>query len=239
MTQVVAGIVGLLALATYGWFAVRLAVYPTPWALPWHIGSGHSSTVNAAVRFGVLAACVALVSWPYFGGGAAILGREFGLGFFPPPDRSIKADLTWLVIVLVAAGLIALALLIVYVVPALKNTQRTPESEALVVDDLLTLDELTDETLEAMMSERDPRRAILASYAQMERGLASRGIPRKPNETALEYMRRLLEAAGAPSNPLRSLTALFHIAGFSIQPMDESMRESAITALRAIRVDAR
>jgi hypothetical protein len=68
----------------------------------------------------------------------------------------------------------------------------------------------------------------------MERGLANRGIPRNPQETALEYMRRLLERAGAPNLPLQSLTKLFHLAGFSAQPIDESMRETAISALRAI-----
>jgi hypothetical protein len=72
----------------------------------------------------------------------------------------------------------------------------------------------------------------------MERGLANRGIPRNPEETALEYMRRLLERAGAPNAPLQSLTSLFHLAGFSAQPMDESMRETAISALRAISAGA-
>jgi hypothetical protein len=129
-------------------------------------------------------------------------------------------DLTWLLVVLAVAGTIAVGLLIAWSLRARGRYQRT------------------DETLQAMVSERDPRRAILACYARMERGLASRGIPRAPEETALEYMRRLLEGAGAPNDPLRSLTALFHLAGFSAQPMDESMRETAISALRAISAGA-
>lgn len=102
---------------------------------------------------------------------------------------------------------------------------------------MTTLSELAGETLQSMMSDRDPRRAILACYALMERGLASRGVQRSPEETALEYMRRLLRGAGAPDAQLRSLTGLFHIAGFSAQAMDESMKPPS-RDLRAISAGA-
>jgi hypothetical protein len=141
---------------------------------------------------------------------------------------------TWLLIVVAIAGSIAVGLLVVWLLPALRHRQRIARSQAPIADEMPALSELTDESLQAMMSERDPRRAILACYARMERGLANRGIPRNPQETALEYMRRLLERAGAPNLPLQSLTKLFHLAGFSAQPIDESMRETAISALRAI-----
>jgi hypothetical protein len=147
--------------------------------------------------------------------------------------------MTWLLVVVAIAGSIAVGLLVARVLPALRRRRRIAGSQAPVADEKPTLSELSDETLQAMMSERDPRRAILASYARMERRLASRGVPRNPEETALEYMQRLLEGAGAPEAPLRSLTWLFHLAGFSSQAMDESMRESAIRALTAIGAGAR
>jgi hypothetical protein len=146
--------------------------------------------------------------------------------------------LTWLLILLAAAGAIAVGLAVLWLLPALSRHQRIAASPAPVEDEEPTLSELAEETLQSMMSERDPRRAILACYAQMERGLAIRGVPRSPEETALEYMRRLLHGAGAPDAPLRSLTGLFHIAGFSALPMDESMRETAIRDLRAISLGA-
>jgi hypothetical protein len=154
------------------------------------------------------------------------------------PAPSASGDLTWLLIVLAVAVSIAIGLPVAWLLPAFLHRQQTAPSQVLVADEKPTLSELTDEILAAMMSERDPRHAILACYARMERGLANRGIPRNPEETALEYMRRLLERAGAPSAPLQSLTSLFHLAGFSAQPMDESMRETAISALRAISAGA-
>ena len=155
----------------------------------------------------------------------------------PPPIRS-SGDLTWLLIVLAVAGAIGVGLAVLWLLPALGRHQGAALSPEPVEDEKPTLSELAGETLHSMMSDRDPRRAILACYAQMEPGLAIRGVPRSPEETALEYMRRVLHGAGAPDAPLRSLTGLFQIAGFSAQPMDESMRETAIRDLRAINADA-
>jgi hypothetical protein len=238
--QLVAGVVCLFAVVGFSWIAIWRATYPTPWALPWQSGSldGQWPAINAAIRLVVLAGVAVVVAWPYFRGTPGFSKGPVGYGWFPAPVRPTNADLSWLLVVLAGAGLIAVGLLIAWSLRARPRYQRTAEVQLAVADDRPNLSELTDETLQAMMSERDPRRAILACYARMERGLASRGIPRNPEETALEYMRRLLERAGAPNDPLRSLTGLFHLAGFSAQPMDESMRETAISALRAISAGA-
>jgi hypothetical protein len=236
--QAVAGGIFFLAVAGFGWIAIRLATYPAPWSLPWQKASigGPWAPINATIRFAVLAGVTVVAAWPYFQGGAPVWGNNSGggWGIVAAPVHRASGDLTWLLIVLAVAGAIAVGLLVVRLLPARRRRQRTAPSRAPVANEVPTLSELTDETLKAMTSERDPRRAILACYARMERGLANRGIPRNPEETALEYMRRLLERAGAPSAPLQSLTRLFQLAGFSAQPLDESMRETAISALRAI-----
>ena len=72
----------------------------------------------------------------------------------------------------------------------------------------------------------------------MERSLAKRGVPRRSEETAIEYARRLLIESGAPSAPVLSLTTLFHIAGFSNHAIDETMRTSAMNSVRAISEEA-
>ena len=238
--QLVAGVVCLFALVGFGWIAVWRATYPAPWALPWQSGlrGGQWPAINAATRLVVLAGLAVVVAWPYFGGTPGFSKGPEGYGWFPAPIRPAKVDLTWLLVVLAVAALIAVGLLIAWSLRGRARHQRPAEAQPPVADDGPDLSELTDATLQVMISERDPRRAILACYARMERGLASRGIPRSPEETALEYMRRLLERAGAPNDPLRSLTRLFHLAGFSAQPMDESMRETAISALRAISAGA-
>jgi uncharacterized protein DUF4129 len=236
--QLVAGVLCLIAVAGFGWTATRLAAYPAPWSAPWQIGSegGRWPATNAAIRLMALAAVAAVIAWPYFQGGTPVGGnhaREVISGGVAPVHPG-SGDLTWLLIVLAVAGSVAIGLLLAWLLPALRHRQRIAGSQAPVAAEKPILSELTDETLKAMMSDRDPRHAILACYARMERGLANRGNPRNPEETALEYMRRLLERAGAPNAPLQSLTRLFHLAGFSAQPIDESMRETAIRALRAI-----
>ncbi len=85
-----------------------------------------------------------------------------------------------------------------------------------------------------MLSERDPRRAILACYAVMEQRLGKIGIQRSSEETALEYERRVLERSGAPLKPVHALTELFHLAGYSSHAINESMRQSAIDSLLEI-----
>jgi Domain of unknown function (DUF4129) len=238
MVQIVTGIIGIVAVVGYGWTATRLAPYPTPWSPPWHHGSldGRWAAINAAIRLSVLAGVAALVAWPYVQGGPTGWAWSYMDGvWFSAPVYYSKADATWLVVTLAAAGLIALGLLIVRLGPVRQRHQRTSDVPASASGNEPTLSELTDDALQALISERDPRLAILACYAQMERALARRGMPRNPDETAMEYARRVLERTGALRSPLRSLTSLFHVAGFSAQPMDEAMREMAVRSLRAIR----
>ncbi|MFL5879892.1 MAG: DUF4129 domain-containing protein, partial [Actinomycetota bacterium] len=60
--------------------------------------------------------------------------------------------------------------------------------------------ELLDDTLEDLEREPDPRRAVIAAWARMERGLAAAGLPRHPAEAPFEYAARDLESALAPTH---------------------------------------
>ena len=93
--------------------------------------------------------------------------------------------------------------------------------------------------LDALRRDPDPRRAIIAAYAAMERSLSHAGLGRKPWEAPIEYLRRVLAGAlGAPSD-VQTMTHLFEVAKFSQHPVDESMRTSAIGALERIRTATR
>ena len=46
---------------------------------------------------------------------------------------------------------------------------------------------MLDETLDDLRAEADPRRAIIAAYARLERVLAANGVPRTA-ETSDEYL---------------------------------------------------
>ncbi len=89
--------------------------------------------------------------------------------------------------------------------------------------------------LDDLRGEPDPRRAIIAAYARMERAFALSGFPRSASETSGEYLSRVLASASAPPAALRELTLLFQEAKFSHHHLTGDQRESALRALVRIR----
>jgi hypothetical protein len=79
--------------------------------------------------------------------------------------------------------------------------------------------------------EADPRRAIVAAYARMEQVMGGAGVHRRPAETPLEYLRRILLEARAPQTAVLDLTSLFQEAKFSRHPMSHANRDQALDAL--------
>ncbi len=79
--------------------------------------------------------------------------------------------------------------------------------------------------------EADPRRAIVAAYARMEQLMGGSGVQRRPAETPLEYLRRILLEAQAPQTAVLDLTSLFQEAKFSRHPMSRANRDHALDAL--------
>jgi hypothetical protein len=145
----------------------------------------------------------------------------------PPPDPGV--------VPLVVAGL-ALAAMVGLAVAQLvgeRRRRRPPRSpgERLV--------ELLDDTVEDLEREPDPRRAVIAAWARMERGLAAAGLPRRPAEAPFEYAGRVLASALAPTDlgpaSVHRLTGLFERAKFSRHAIGEADRDEAIAALRAVR----
>jgi 4-amino-4-deoxy-L-arabinose transferase-like glycosyltransferase len=98
---------------------------------------------------------------------------------------------------------------------------------------------LLDETLDDLYANKDPRAAIIAAYARMEKLFASAGIPRHESEAPLEYMGRALERLSASGAALGRLTGLFQWAKFSPHGVDETMRTEAIGALTEVRDELR
>jgi hypothetical protein len=94
-------------------------------------------------------------------------------------------------------------------------------------------------TIEDLRSERDPRRAVIGAYAQMERSLAAHGRGRDPAEAPLEYLARVLRGLDVRESAVRTLTRLFELAKFSDHEIDAAMKDDAIGALVAIRDDLR
>jgi nitrogen fixation-related uncharacterized protein len=99
------------------------------------------------------------------------------------------------------------------------------------------LEAALDESLEDLRAEPDPRRAVIAAYARLERVLASHGLPRKTSEAPLEYLGRMLSGLSVSPPAARRLTDLFERAKFSHHAVGAEMKEHAIGALETVRDD--
>ena len=97
-----------------------------------------------------------------------------------------------------------------------------------------------DDSLDDLRAERDPRRAVIGTYARMEQTLAGAGLPRFVAETPLEYLGRVLrELLHTSADAVARLTTLFERAKFSPHEIDGSMKIEAIHALVAVRDELR
>ncbi|BBX95272.1 DUF4129 domain-containing protein [Mycobacterium lacus] len=104
-----------------------------------------------------------------------------------------------------------------------------PRSESLVRAAELGLAEMSDLS-------RDPREAIIACYAAMERELANvPGAVPQDFDTPTEVLARAVEHHALHTDNAAALVALFAEARFSPHVMNEGHREVAVRALRLVR----
>jgi uncharacterized protein DUF4129 len=120
-----------------------------------------------------------------------------------------------------------------FVIAEQRRRRRLPKDWAVAE----VLSDVLDETLDDLRSEADPRRAVIAAYARMERSLAAHGIPRRRFEAPHEYLTRVLSEVSGGRLAATRLTALFERARFSPHEVDESMKASAIEAIESLQAD--
>ena len=94
-----------------------------------------------------------------------------------------------------------------------------------------------ERTIADLRAEPDPRRAVIAAYAQMEQALGLAGLRAELSEAPREYLGRVLPQVGAGADSVGRLTSLFERAKFSPHAIDETMKEEAISALESLRDD--
>jgi hypothetical protein len=97
------------------------------------------------------------------------------------------------------------------------------------------LAEAVDESLDALRATADPRRAVIAAYAALERALSRAGLPRGRHEAPFEYVPRALDRLPDHGPHLHRLAELFELAKFSRHDIDPAMRDEALRALTAVR----
>lgn len=166
------------------------------------------------------------------GSGGALSGiffRPTGVTL-PAGSDSAGAGETWLTVAIVAAVLVVVAAFAARAFLRRRARRGTPLQRL-----ARRLQDAVEEGLQELEDEPDPRLAVIAAYAGMERSLARVGLPRRSSETSLEYLRRLLEMLRLDSPAVTRLTDLFQVAKFSAHPVDATMKREAIEALVAIR----
>lgn len=133
---------------------------------------------------------------------------------------------------------IALGIVALLVGISLTAFLRSKARRSKLVEEVRLVQELRDvldETLDDLRNESDPRKAVIAAYARMERILAAHGLPRRPSEAPQEYLERVLVDLQVTKKAVERLTELFARAKFSQHEVGPQMKEDAIAALVALR----
>lgn len=90
---------------------------------------------------------------------------------------------------------------------------------------------------QALREDPDPRTAIIACYAAMERSLADAGSPADAADTPAEVLARATAGGLVRPSCAGTLTGLFRRARYSRHPMTEDDRAAAMEALAQVRAD--
>jgi hypothetical protein len=158
----------------------------------------------------------------------------------PPPEGADPAQsagqertFAWIP-VLVTLGLLAAAVLGVWWSERARRGARGERRRPRLADELVAA---LDESLDDLRAEPDPRRAVIAAYARLERVLAWHGLPRSPAEAPLEYLNRVLTELSVGARAATRLTDLFERAKFSQHAVGPEMKDEAIDALETVRDD--
>jgi hypothetical protein len=192
-----------------------------------------------ALFVGVLAAVVLFGR----GGGTAAPTTTFttGVGSVPGPRTTstvpapttapASSGSTFGVALIVAAAVVLVAGMVLVVV----WRRSRPETTSLRPGREREIAETLESSLDDLRREPDPRRAVVAAYARMERLLGEHGVRRHRWEAPLEYLRRALAGLRGGESSIQELTSLFHEARFSPHTVGEPERARAVEVLTTLR----
>ena len=138
----------------------------------------------------------------------------------------------------VLGGIALTLLLAVVVVLAIRANRRrrhaAPPESAREAPDRALLTDRRAARQARMLREGSPREAIIATWLDLERLVATAGVPRRPSETSSELVVRVLDDREVPAAALTDLAALFREARFSTHELTEALRERAAGDLDAV-----
>ncbi|MBI3329942.1 MAG: DUF4129 domain-containing protein [Nitrospinae bacterium] len=88
--------------------------------------------------------------------------------------------------------------------------------------------------LRELREHAEPRQAIIGCYARMEDLLEDHGMPAYHHLTPQEYMGAALRGLDLPLDTFAGLIRLFELARYSLHPLDDVARRTAITHLESL-----
>ncbi len=139
---------------------------------------------------------------------------------------------------LLAGVALALIVLVVGYVLVRRSTNALSPVQAndAIRDDLRTPGaELVELSLQALLDEPDPRRAVIAAYQSMDHRLKGAGLGREPWEAPFEHLSRVLQSLGGTAPVAHQLASLFERAKFDKLPCGPEMKQEALAALTLLR----
>jgi membrane protease YdiL (CAAX protease family) len=101
-------------------------------------------------------------------------------------------------------------------------------------EDTSALQQAVQASIAALESERDPRRAILRAYRRMEQAFEKVEIVRSRDETASEFLGRVMRRLRVSTDSATELTERFEEARFSTHTLTEDDRELALGSLHRV-----
>ncbi len=143
-----------------------------------------------------------------------------------PPRYSEPFGIAVGTLVVIALGSMTVALLLLFRQDEDGAGRGTLEAQ--IIEEL-------DAGLDDLHNIADPREAVIACYSRMETVVHLAGVEDVASDTPFELLARILQRADVSEQSARRLTELFEEAKFSIRPIDEPMRQEALSALGAVR----
>ena len=156
-------------------------------------------------------------------GGATAVGSPQAL----PQAARGTVGIDWIAIAIVAGLLLGVA---VVAWRTLRTARLSPRRSPLA-----SLEALLDDAIEDVLAEADPRRAVIAAWARLERVLAGHGLPRRAAEAPFEFAARACGELGIQRASLERLADLYEWARFSLNEVTPAMREEALNGLQSVR----
>jgi hypothetical protein len=138
---------------------------------------------------------------------------------------------------LIATATIALIMLATWLAAVRRHRGLEARDAKRTIEEALA--QVMDDALDDIRAERDPRKAIIAAYARMEKLLAGFGRAREPAEAPFEYLARVLLELRVSRHPVEALTELFERAKFSVHALGGEDKSRAIEALESVRDELR